>query len=354
MTSKTLPQTLVIYNLEVDEESPVLASAIDWISAFSEIFKEVKVYSTHVGKYSLTGNVKVIEIGGGTLKKRVFGVKVLLESVIYIALRRQNIVVFHHMSSKTAGTIGLLIALLKVPQGLWYSHSHPDRYLSASKYWVNYFFSSSRKSFPMDSRKAFFTGHGVPTRAFNKYDPRIIRSGVVSVGRIARIKNLEAGLSAIAASSIRDKSLHLYGESNIEDGYLRELQLIAHSSQVNLYFHGPFLYRKLPYELQKYSFIISSTPMSTDKALLEGAASGCFPITMNSDSECLTGISKIWQMLPEGTDLQMSKKLDVLDQLSIESQDELRRVISEHTSATSDVFVTARKIAELLTSASTR
>ena len=346
---KTRTKTIVVYNLEVNEESLVLANTIAWIRAFSELFAEVKVYSTHVGKFELPNNVTVIEIGGGTCVKRIIAIKRLLESVLFIKSRKRDTVVFHHMSSITAGTIGCLIALLDVPQGLWYSHSYPDKYLRASKYWIDYFFSSSEKSFPIESSKVFFTGHGLQTEIFNQYDVRIVRSGVVSVGRGTKIKNLESGLTAIAQSKIRDKTLHLYGETDQDSSYLKELQLIAKKLEINLNFHGPIPYGRLPTELQKYSFVFSGTPMSTDKALLEGALSGCFPITMNSDSEGLTGVFQIWEKLSTGSQLQLSQKLDLLDQLSVQSQDEYRRIISSHTTSTSDVFVTVRKIAQQLT-----
>ena len=114
---------IVIYNLEMNESSKVLAANIDWVETFAKNFEHVTVFTVHKGHSSVSENVEVIELGGGTLILKIRAVLRLLINFFRILPFIGHTVVFHHMSSKTASTIGILYRLFKVPQGLWYSHS---------------------------------------------------------------------------------------------------------------------------------------------------------------------------------------------------------------------------------------
>ena len=340
---------IIIYNLETDKNSLVLSSAIYWLAAFSNDFDYVQVYSIHVGDYELSRNVSVTEIGGGNLLKKVRGFTRLVVSVVKAIPYRKRTVVFHHMSSRTAGTIGMFYFLLRIPQGLWYAHSHADPFLKASLKWINYFFTPSSKSFPLESKKIIYTGHGIPTDRFSKFQSSP-RSGVVSIGRIARIKNIQDGVVAIAESNLADKTLHLYGSAARGDEYPRELTKLAESKNVRIQFHGPINYEILPEELLKYSIIFSGTPKSTDKALLEGAASGCFPLTNNGDAEKLTGMMGVWNDLQVDPKSSLSTKLSIVSNLLPQEALQYRKRISRATCASSDVKNTVNAIGNVLRS----
>lgn len=338
---------VVIYNLETDKNSLVLGSGIFWLQAFSEEFEDVRVYSIHVGEYELPRNVSVFEIGGGSFLKRLMGFARLIFSVVKVFPNRRTTVVFHHMSSRTAGSIGIFYFLLGVPQGLWYSHSHADCYLKFSAKFIKYFFTPTRNSFPLRSNKIVCTGHGIPTAEF-KVKSYIPRSGVVSIGRIARIKNLEAGIEAINQSNLEKKSLHLYGQATPGDNYLEELIKFAKTKGVEIECHGALSYHLLPQEFQKYSIVFSGTPKSTDKALLEGAASGCFPLTTNQDADKLTGMAEVWEDLGVNPNDNLGFKLSILSKLPHNVESRLRLAISEATCSSCDVKITVKRISDVL------
>ena len=59
--------SLVIFNLSTDVDDIALSFANDWIEEFSKRYIKVRVWSVHVGSYDLPPNVKVTELGGGSL-----------------------------------------------------------------------------------------------------------------------------------------------------------------------------------------------------------------------------------------------------------------------------------------------
>lgn len=56
---------LLIFNLELNLDSKVLASSHDWVHAFSNLFNETRVISTHVGRTELSRDTIIIELKGG-------------------------------------------------------------------------------------------------------------------------------------------------------------------------------------------------------------------------------------------------------------------------------------------------
>mgnify|MGYP000889057599 FL=1 len=101
-------KTLIIYNLETDLDSQVLAAAHDWVEAFAAQVDKVFVYSTHVGRTKLPANVVVKELGGGSFLKRVAGLFKLYKSFATSLKHRSSVCVFHHMSPRTLLIVGPL------------------------------------------------------------------------------------------------------------------------------------------------------------------------------------------------------------------------------------------------------
>jgi hypothetical protein len=70
-------------SLITDENDPVTAFAVDWLKAFSVIATSVVVFSTHVGKFDLPTNVKIIELGGGSSWRKFVGSLSIAQRSIY-------------------------------------------------------------------------------------------------------------------------------------------------------------------------------------------------------------------------------------------------------------------------------
>ena len=152
---------IFIFNLETNLDSHVLAAGHDWIEAFSHHFDTVEVYSTHVKRTDLTANVRVKELGGGSPYRKLKNLYRLLKVIPRIWKYRDNAIVFHHMSSRTLAVLGLPVRLMRIPQGIWYSHSKADWSLRIGSTFADMIFTSTEYAYPLRSNKLKFIGHGI-------------------------------------------------------------------------------------------------------------------------------------------------------------------------------------------------
>lgn len=345
---KTDRNHLVIYNLEMNSKSDVLASAIDWVNSFAKLFETVSVYTVHVGTYNVDSNVKIYELGGGSSNQRIIGFFRLLLSFTREIKWRKDSVVFHHMSSWTGGTIGLLYKLCRVPQGLWYSHSHADSFLKISKIWIDHFFSSTMESFPIKSRKLHAVGHGIDVSKFEIFYNRKPRYNIISIGRVARIKNLEKIIVAIAESKKAQIELHLVGRRSDYE-YSEYLVNLATQSGVKVKFHEPISYSFIPETLAKYQYIFTGTPKSVDKAVLEGALAGCFVLSENEEVNRMTGMDNVLLDLGMEPNSPLSEKIDFLSNVDQNVKTGVSVTLSHAAKESCDLSKTTVKIARILT-----
>lgn len=338
---------LVIYNLSMDENSDVLASNIDWVESFASIYPNVEVITFKRGKTNRLAHVKVHAIRGGSFGNRVVGALQLTWSAIRKLPTRRRIIVFHHMSSITAGTIGFLFKFMRVPQGLWYSHAHADKFVRISRYSVDAFFSTTLESFPYKSNKLYPVGHGINISRFHCRDFEKNREGIVAVGRIAPVKQLEKVIEAISKSNVKS-SLHFIGKLVEGDEYLTHLVNLADRLRVDVSFLGAVDYYRLPSLLVNYNMIFSATAKSIDKAALEGAISGCFILTNNNSLENITGMSMIYSDFGLPPTSSLSDKLALISKIPSENQKIYRKEICELTAEACNISNTTLKIAKIL------
>ena len=286
---------LFVFNLELNLESEVLAVAHDWVEEFATIASKVYVFSTHLGTTSLPENVKVVEIGGGSLLKKIVGLLRLLQQIPLIYQLRRNLVVFHHMSPRTVLILGPIFRFLGIPQGLWYSHSHKSLELVISSKIVNKLFSSTEQAIPLKSIKSEFVGHGIPIKKFIKWrDSNYERTmEMVSVGRLASIKKYEQGISLVSNLPSSKKSFMIIGPGNKDSEYPVALRELASMLGVDLFFLGPRNYRDIPNLMADTKYFFSGTPRSVDKAVIEAALSGAFVLSENKNAMHLGGMQSL-------------------------------------------------------------
>lgn len=291
---------LVIYNLETNLDSQVLASAHDWIQEFSRRYSRVYVFTTHVGRLNLPDNVFVVETGGGSLTKRFLALYRLMKSILTIYQDRKKTDVFHHMSSKTLLLLGAPIKIMGVPQVIWYSHSVADLSLRLGARFAGLVVSATKLSVPsLPGIEARPLGHGISMSRLG-IDSRLHdqkRKGILSVGRVVSIKRIEEAIYAIAElksmDPVRIYELTLVGPYDEHSDYTKFLiqEGSAHNVQINL--TGAISYENIPALFRKASIVFTGTPKSADKAALEAAMLGCLILTTNKSVQELTGMSKV-------------------------------------------------------------
>ena len=334
---------LFIYNLSTDEENSVLAFTQDWINAFALNVGRVDVYSTHVGKFNTLGNVHVHETGGGNLWLRMRALFRMSKSSLKVLRDRRNTYVFHHMSVKTAIFPGLIYKIANVPQVLWYSHSAVTSELRMATKIVDKVVTSVGDAFPIRSSKVVHVGHGLK---FNEnstnHSQSKARSGIVYLGRIAQIKNLEYLLSEMNRVNYRGK-IDLIGP--IADlGYQKSLREIASKGKYELSFRPEILHTQIFSTLSSYEFCYTGTPNSVDKATLEASASGCILISEMKPSIQLTGLDQAWEKHLIRSDLRVGDQYLAIQQLKKNQIEEIRAITVEATIAMNEVKSTVSKI----------
>lgn len=339
-----------IFNLETDLDSLVLAAAHDWIEAFSAQYEIVEVYSTHVGRSNLSENVKVSELGGGSLYLKFQNLLRLLRVTQRLWKFRQSAVVFHHMSSKTLAILGIPIRIMGIPQGIWYSHSKADLSLRIGKYFSQAIFTSTEHAVPVKDKKVSYLGHGIkisPDQPGSTMYSSIERRGIVSVGRIARVKHLEQILQEM--KTIPGIGIPITFLGPVSDNiYAKELSQLAAKFNLNLSMPGPKHHSQIPEALQDFKYIFSGTPFSVDKALLEGALSGCFVITSNVEATKLSGMTQVWKKLNVSNSISIRDQLKTLEAISPELESDLRQLLISECQKRNDLNETVKKIKVIL------
>jgi len=341
---------LFIFNLETDLESPVLAMGHSWINSFaSNNFRKVYVYSTHVGLHDLPKNVKVIETGGGNFLKRVRAIYRLSLAAVLILQKTRSALVFHHMSVRTTLFPGILIRILRIPQGLWYSHSATPASLKLSLRVVDLVFTSTEGSTSILSNKLRYTGHGIDYDKFPTVEEvlKIQKSGIVSLGRLARVKNLDKIISAGKQKS-NFPEITFIGPEADENVFASELRNLANKEDVELRILPTIPHGEVPEALSKYSFYYSGTPRSVDKATLEAASVGCIIITEERPACELTGMNLEWKKIGHEGHIDLADQIALIQSLTDVEIKNVRKEIIEFTRTKNNVINTTRIIIEQL------
>jgi glycosyltransferase involved in cell wall biosynthesis len=320
----------------------LLAFTQDWVLAFKSRCEKITVISTHVGSHSLPKEITVIEIGGGNSRRRIKGFFRIIKIGIKIVGMRKTAVVFHHMSPRTAVTLGPLFMLTGINQGLWYSHSNPSTELRVAAHFVNKIFSSSAESLPIRSTKARYVGHGINISKFPAVVDNLRNNAVLSLGRVARIKNNEALINAVAESARTKKEIHLVGPLGNSKEYLSELVELGRNKGVEVSHLGEIEHILVPKLLLSYAVCYTGNPNTVDKSVIEGALSGCYTLASQEFILNQTGMSEVLKLCNQALTPNLNEQLDLID--SIYSRVDLRKLLSKTAAQMNDVNKTTAKI----------
>jgi glycosyltransferase involved in cell wall biosynthesis len=335
---------LCIYNLSTDTENSVLAFTQDWINAFAPKVERVDVYSTHLGKFKTSENVYLHETGGGSTLLRLRALYRLLKSSFKVFQHRKSIGIFHHMSVKTAIFPGAFFKLLKVPQVMWYSHSAVTPELRIATKIVDKVVTSVGNAFPIPSPKVVVVGHGLKfeNESCRKRSISKNRSGIVYLGRIARIKNLDYLLKEMNRVNYDGQVDFIGPITDFE--YQKNLKSIAEKGKYKLSFKPEISHEEIYSALNQYEFCYSGTPNSVDKATLEASSCGCIPISEMRPSIQLTGLDQAWKSYSIRSDLSVGDQLLAIKRMTETDIQEFRAVIVKATINMNEVQSTVSKI----------
>ena len=319
---------MIVYNLATDLDNPILATAHLWLKGFEDQGHALNVYSTYVGRNNLSETTKIVEIGGGNLFHRLRAIYRLTGSLKILIKQRKKIIVLHHMSPRTAIFPGVLIKVLGIPQGLWYSHSKTPLSIRIATRVVDEIFTSTRTSFPLPTSKLNCIGHGINTDVFIESAKPRNRSQIGYLGRVAPIKRLEALIYAVSKTP-GNFEIIATGTSDEGGKYKDSLTNLAVRHQVKIQINNEISHELVNDHLSKFYFVYSGMMNSVDKSAIEAAVNGCFVVTLDKDTQELTGMSKIWNVLNIHTNLNLEKQLNVLKSFTEEEETYWRIKVAE-------------------------
>lgn len=282
--------TLLIVTQKVDKNDQLLGFFIDWISGFAQKFRQITILCLERGKFNLPENVKVISLGKDGGVPKLFW---LLNFYAYLFRHgSQYDAVFVHMNPiwVVLGSWWWLLTGKKVC--LWYAHKSITTKLKLAEKFSDIIFTSTSDGFRLKSKKVNIVGQGINTDLFRPGLARPSAGTIISVGRIAPVKNYKPLLEAIKIlknSGVISK-LTIVGEPTlaIDFKYQDNLKKIIKDMglEESVKFVGKIINSDLPdYYRKNKVYVNLSNTGSLDKTILEAMASGCVVLSSNDSAK---------------------------------------------------------------------
>jgi len=340
---------IVIFNIETSDQSKYLSSNVNWIEAFSKIYSEVWVYSTHVGVHSLPQNVTVIRLGGGNALNRATALCRLIRASILILKERHEVAIFYHMLTNVPALLGKVFKTAGIRQGIWYSHSHADSHLKKAIRYCDYVFSPTQESFPLPTYKLCPVGHGVDSNLFHNQNAAN-RQGTISVGRVVPIKKLEDFITTFEKMTDLQRKIFapfvIIGDTSLDPKYVLQLEEQAKSVGLALQIINQLPRAELSNYYNKANFYFMGTPKSIDKAAIEASMCGCIVLSGNNQDFALTGTDFLLKEMEQMESGSIPEQIEIYSKIAVQDLGQHQSTISQISRDRNDVKNLTRRISE--------
>jgi glycosyltransferase involved in cell wall biosynthesis len=199
--------------------------------------------------------------------------------------------VFFHMTDTLAAMFSPLLALLRIPQALWYAHASNSKFLKISRLFIKMIVSSTPGSFPEKDEKVRYIGQSINTELFS-FQERSLESPIHAIyfGRFDPSKNLDRVIETSLINSDNEgliDSLTIMGTPSNQkaDSYKNGLERRFKSLIENqkLCFNPSVPRSTIPDLTRGYNLFIHSFEGSLDKVLLEATLLGLPVVTVNQE-----------------------------------------------------------------------
>ena len=314
---------------KVDSNDPIFGHSLDWIREISGQAESLKVLAVHFLSTSkdVDPKIDIEEIGGGNFAKRFRGIVKLIRIGFEIfQSRKKQSVVIYHMIKEPGIVLGLPLKLFRVRQVLWYSHSSNSLGLNMVNAFVDQVFTPTQDSYPIASKKMRVVGHGINSQLFHlsAKASEDSREGIISVGRISKIKRLEILIRAM--TDINEK-VNLIGPIFDRDYYNKLVNLSANLN-VDVTFSGVKAYESMPSFFLSSKICYTGSPRTLDKSAIQAAMCGCFVVSEENSVLYSIGMSEIWTSLGFMTPPNLKIQIKVLCQIQDLEEEQLRRKLA--------------------------
>lgn len=278
---------LLIITQKVDQDDQLLGFFIDWINEFAKKFDRVVVLCLEKGKFDLAGNVKVLSLGKDKGASKISQLLSFYKNII--GLRNEYDAVLVHMNAIWVILGSWLWHFYGKRVFFWYAHKTITfKHILAEKF-SDIIFTSTPEGFRLASKKVKVVGQGIDTEKFKPdYSKRPDKFSIISVGRIAPIKNYDILIDA--AKILEDRgfnfSVTVIGEpvfskdKNYEEKLKNKIKELGLERRFN--FLGKIINNDLPRYYQSHHLYVNlSKTGSLDKTIIEAMACGINVLSSN-------------------------------------------------------------------------
>jgi glycosyltransferase involved in cell wall biosynthesis len=271
---------LFLITQKVDQHDQLLGFFVEWLRRLGEA-TSLQVVCLQQGSFNLP-RISIQSLGK---EKRNSKLAQAYNFFSYIFLKNdQYDSVFVHMNPIWVVLGGWYWKFRGKKIILWYTHKSITLKLKIASWFADVILTASKESFRLESKKVVITGHGIDIDTFRPFD-QTPNDSILSVGRIAPIKNYEILIEAIKNFN-NPVHVTLAGEPVLSSDkeYERNLRKKIHDYQLDsdFSFVGKVDYERLPELYNRHKvFAHMSKTGSLDKAILEALACGMTAVSSN-------------------------------------------------------------------------
>ena len=272
---------LLIVTQAVDRAHPVLGFFHRWLEEFAKHCEKVTVIAQQTGDHALPKNVTVWSLG----KERGMKRPVQIRRFWRLCAAAEYDVVWVHMTPVWVLLGAPVWTLKNIPVYLWYEVRRGGWVLTMSLHLVRAVFSATVHGLPSLSSKQRVVGHGIDTALFCPPAAPRERHELLAVGRITRIKRLEAIIECLTALPA-DYRLRVIGPVVTQEDrvYKEELHALmrTHALEGRVTFETTDQ-PGIAAAMKRARMLLHGAGGGLDKALLEAMSTGC-PIVSCSEA----------------------------------------------------------------------
>jgi glycosyltransferase involved in cell wall biosynthesis len=282
---------LIVLNYSMSSNNLVFSHQKEVVSALSQFFETVEVFTTEIDSESLPRNVRV-SLLQWKANSPFHNVTTIIKVLYPVLIRNRTSVLFAHMTDVHAAILAPLTWILHMRHILWYAHANNSKYLVWASFFVSRIVSSTPGScnLGLNKRKVLFINQGINSKNFPYYDrsPKKLRK-VLYYGRLDPSKNIHIfpDLTSELNRFSDTYSIDVFGRpTNLEsEQYLFDVMLSnkTKSQKASITFHDPIPRALIPDISKKYDIFLNLFSGSLDKTLIETTLMGMPVITWNRE-----------------------------------------------------------------------
>jgi glycosyltransferase involved in cell wall biosynthesis len=328
---------LLIFNLAVDADDPILGFTTEWINRLAARWDHVDVITMRVERIATAPNVNVHSVGkekGYSERRRALEFYRILA---WLLRQRRYGACFAHMMPLFAVMGSPLLRLRGVPIILWYTHRQKTRTLEWAARVSQRIVTAAEDSFPIKSDKVRVLGHGIDTDFFVQKEASEKNGEIVHVARLMPIKNQETLIRAVAA--LPNTRAVFVGDVPPETHANYKAGLIALADRLGIkdrvVFAGSQNAGGVRNHLWRATAAVNLSPPGLfDKAALESMAAGVPTIVSSTAFRPLLGEYAPDLLLPAPNDHNsLAVRLSRIMQISEDDQREMGSALRERVAA---------------------